>query len=94
MTMTMHVSLPCPGDLATDPELAVLALLDATLAIAVQALIASNPELLYDDDDLTKPPRVIAAQQIVVLHRELSDALQEYRTLIPPCEFPGEDIPF
>jgi hypothetical protein len=92
--MTMHVSMPSTEDLATDPELAVLALLDATLAITVQALIASNPELLFDDDVLTKPPRAIVAHQIVMLHRELSDALHEYRTLIPPCDFPGEDIPF
>lgn len=92
--MTMHVSLPYPEDLATDPELAVLALLDATLAITVQALIASNPELLYDEDALTMPRRAIAAQQIVVLHRELSDALHEYRTLIPPRDITGEDIPF
>jgi hypothetical protein len=94
--MTMHASWPRTEDLAFEPELAALALLDAALAITVQALIARNPELLLADDALKKPPRAVVAHHIVVLYRELSDALYEYRALTPPARDPvgNDDIPF
>jgi len=94
--MTMRASWPRTEDLAFEPELAPLALLDAALAITVQALIASNPELLIHEDIPTKPPRAIVAHNIVVLYRELSDALDAYRALIPPARdhVGNDDIPF
>ena len=94
--MNRRASWPCTEDLAFEPELAPLALLDAALAITVQALIASNPELLSHQDISTKPPRTIVAHHIVVLSRELSDALDAYRALTAPaCEHIGnDDIPF
>lgn len=94
--MTLRASWPRTEDLAFEPELAPLALLDAALAITVQALIASNPELLIHKDIATKPPRAIVAHHIIVLYRELSDALYEYRALTPPPRdhVGNDDIPF
>lgn len=88
----------CPRaeDLAFDPELAPLALLEAALAIAVQALIARNPEMLTERQHLPKAPQAAAALHIVVLYRELHDALDVYRDLLPkePTRSGSDDIPF
>ena len=91
----MRASWPRTEDLAFDPELASLALLDAGLAIAVQALIARNPELLSESEALRRAPRAVAARNIVALYREMHDALDEYRALLPPDYPTGtDDIPF
>jgi hypothetical protein len=91
----MRATWPRTEDLAFEPELAPLALLDAALAIAVQALLARNPELLSENDVLRQAPRVVAARHIVALYREMHDALDEYRALLPPADPAGtDDIPF
>ena len=93
----MRASWPRHEDLAFEPELAPLALLDAALALTVQSLIARNPELLSDDDALRRAPRVLAARQIVALYRDMHDALDEYRTLLPTeheLATGTDDIPF
>jgi hypothetical protein len=93
----LRASWPCTEDLAFDPELAPLALLDAALAITVQALIARNPELLNADSKQPPPPLAVAARNIVVLYRDLHEALDEYRALLPPPEHHASgsgDFPF
>jgi hypothetical protein len=93
----MRASWPRHEDLAFEPELAPLALLDAAAAIAVQALIARNPELLSECETLRRAPRVVAARQIVALYREMHDALDEYRALLPTehaLATGTDDIPF
>ena len=91
----MRAYWPRTEDLAFEPELAPLALLDAALALAVQSLIARNPELLSESDAVRQVPRAVAARHIVALYREMHDALDEYRALLPPDYPPGtDDIPF
>jgi hypothetical protein len=93
----MRASWPRTEDLAFEPELAPLALLDAALAIAVQALIARNPELLSECEELRQAPRALAARHIVALYREMHDALDEYRALLPTehqLATGTDDIPF
>ncbi len=93
----MHLPCPRADDLAFEPELAPLALLDAALAIAVQSLIARNPELLSENDSLRQAPRVLAALNIVALYREMHDAIDEYRALLPTehqLATGTDDIPF
>lgn len=93
----MKDSWPRTEDLAFEPELAPLALLEAALAITVQALIARNPELLAGDDAIRQVPLAAAAHNIVALYREMHDALSKYRALLPPaCEPQAgfDDIPF
>jgi hypothetical protein len=96
MRPPLRTSCPCAEDLAFDPELAPLALLDAALAIAVQALIARNPEMLSECAHLHRAPQVAAALNIVVLYREMHDAIDEYRGLLPKETAPSgfDDIPF
>ena len=93
---TLRASWPRTEDLAFDPELAPLALLEAALAIAVQALIARNPEMLSECVSFRNDPRLVAAHHIVVLYREMHDALDEYRGLLPqePETSGSDDIPF
>ena len=93
----MRASWPRSEDLAFEPELAPLALLDAALAVAVQALIARNPEMLSERDELRRVPRAAAALHIVALYREMHDALDEYRALLPTEQQLAtgtDDIPF
>jgi len=96
MSNPLRLPFPRAEDLAFDPELAPLALLEAALAIAVQALIARNPEMLSEHQHLRRAPQVAAALNIVVLYREIHDALVEYRDLLPkePAPSGTDDIPF
>jgi len=69
------------------PTLSVLAppdvmpLVEATIAFAVQRVIADNPELLWPPDVPRRraSPRVEAARAVVVLFGELLDAFRCYR---------------
>jgi hypothetical protein len=96
MRNPLRPSCPRAEDLAFDPELAPLALLEAALAVAVQALIARNPEMLSEGAHMHRAPRVAAALNLVVLYREMHDALDEYRHLLPKDPGPSgfDDIPF
>ena len=83
-------------DLAVDPEVAAVALLDAALVVTVEALLASVPEL--DPQAHTwaaAPPVVLAARQIVVHARHLHDLVHAYRDQLD-CLLAqaGGDIPF
>jgi len=96
-TSSLRASWPRNEDLAFEPELAPLALLDAALAVTVQALIARNPELLNADSRNPRPPLAVAAHNIVVLYRDMHDAIDAYRALLPPPEdydSGSDDFPF
>lgn len=96
----MHATRPWRGasanDLAVDPELAALALLDAALALTVEALLAFVPELdpqarIWSD----VPPVVLAARQIVVHARHLRGLIHDYRGQLDCLRAEAEgDIPF
>jgi hypothetical protein len=92
----MRIRWPTTQDLAVEPELAALALVEAALEIAVQALIARNPEMLFEGHVTDKPPRAMLAHLIVIRYRELSEAIDEYRALTPPEPDPVSqvDLPF
>jgi hypothetical protein len=71
---------PGANELAVDPELSALALLDAALAVTLEALPAFVPEL--DPQAATwaeASPVVLAARQIVVHGRCLRDLIDDYR---------------
>jgi hypothetical protein len=90
--IAMHLPLPAAADLAFEPEMAALALLDAAVAVTIQALIARNPELLHEGVDGL--PQVSAARALIAVFRELYDAVQLYRDLRPIPPETGDDIPF
>ena len=67
-------------DLAVDPELSAVVLLDAALAVTIEALHAFVPEL--DPQARTwsdAPPVVLAARQVVVHGRLLRSLINHYR---------------
>lgn len=88
----MRIRWPSTHDLAVEPELAALTLVEAAIAIAVQALIARNPEMLFEGHFTDKPPRAMLAHLIVIRYRELSEAIDEYRALAPPEPDPQSHI--
>jgi hypothetical protein len=68
------------NELALDPELAAIVLLDAALAMTLEALPAFVPELdprarTWSDAS----PAVLAAREIVVHGRHLRHLIDEYR---------------
>jgi hypothetical protein len=72
----------CPNDtdLSVDPDLAPLVLLDAALAVTINALHAFVPELqptarTWSDSS----PPVLLARQIVVHSTFLRDLIDDYR---------------
>lgn len=80
---TPRTNWPRAEDLAFEPELAPLALLDAALATVTQSLLARNPELLLDEHTLCQVPLAIAARRIILLYGDMHDALDTYRALLP-----------
>lgn len=71
------------NDLAADPELVAIVLLDAALAITLEALPAFVPEL--DPRGCTwsdAAPVVLAAREIVVHGHHLRNLIDDYRRKI------------
>jgi hypothetical protein len=72
-----------PKDLARDPELAAIEILDAVLDATIRALIAAHPELAHDHSHRLPPqPSCHVASFIVVCATELRDRLADYRSAI------------
>jgi hypothetical protein len=95
---TLRASLPT--SLPSDP----IPLLEALLGLAIQLLIADNPDLLLPPEvpRLHPPQRLAHARLIVGLLRETHYALERYRDVAPRTQtLParerdglGDDIPF
>lgn len=92
---------PLPFDLAENPELAVLAVLDSALHLTVRALVAAHPQLQADEVPywrLDRSPLFILADSIVSHAQTLSEKLEQYRILLlpldPPAPHHNEDLPF
>lgn len=74
-----------PKDLARDPELAAIEILDAVLDATTRALLAAHPELADDERPywLTPPtPSCHAARSIVDRAARLRDRLADYRSAV------------
>ena len=77
---------PTPTELADNPELASLAILDTTLEISSNAILAQYPEIHSPDWplDLRPPPDppTYAANVLLALLRATRDATRTYRQTI------------
>ncbi len=85
---------PTDDELAVDPELAALALLEAAIVVAVHALEAANPELNPKAQTWSSPPAVaVAAREIVVHGKHVLGLIEEYRLHleVPSRGFAGTD---
>lgn len=101
--MTADPTWPKSKDLARDPALAIISALNATLIIAIRALVAMHPHA-HDDarpywvkPELTPTDRV--APDIIVSARQLLDLLESYRNAIVfehrlDYEVPDDPIPW
>lgn len=73
--MHLHPSRPSVLDLYAAAELAILAVLEAGVDVALVALIAAHP----DDDDDPIPPERRAARHVIEAARDLASAVNRYR---------------
>ena len=85
--MSPRRRLPTPAELDEAPELAILAALDGTLAIALRALVAAHPQL-GDSECPAWVRRASAASDAAdrILHasKRLANALDAYRRAVTP----------
>ena len=92
------VDIPTPNDLDRDPELAVLAALDAALQAAVFALISVHPHLRGGDEPQPRhdpPDTYWIASVFLISARQLGDALDAYRNAIDKQRsITNDDLPF
>jgi hypothetical protein len=75
--MRLRASRPSVVDLYAAPELAVLAVLEAGVDVALVALVAAHPEDLDDEDPAPHERR--AARQLIEAARDLASAVNRYR---------------
>lgn len=92
---------PLPFDLAENPELAVLAVLDTALHLAVRALVAAHPQLEANDVPywcLDRSRAFILADSVVSHALALAEQVEQYRASLLPPDSPAphhdEDLPF
>ena len=82
------------NELAVDPELGALVLLDAALAVALESLMAFVPELDPKARTWYEPSSIVlAARQIVVHARHLRELLGDYRARLDGARA-GDDVSF
>lgn len=95
---------PQPEEVCRDPELAILAALDAILTLAIHAIIAAHPYAQDDQRPYWVGPSLSAADRIasdlLTSARRLSEILDAYRDAIgfencsPPADDPQDVFPF
>lgn len=97
---------PTPPDLAENPELAILTLLDTALDLAVGALLALYPELADPERPYWIGAPSVACDRaagITTRAHSLRDAIARYRRILPPADDvlpdpredpPDDDIPW
>ena len=86
-----------PETLAAAPELAVLALLDETLRITADALLAAQPALIGDPPTWRVTVELIAARRLLRDATRLGAAIADYRRIVVQMldDAPGnDDLPF
>jgi hypothetical protein len=97
---------PSPEDLCRDPELAILALLDAAIALSLSALVATHPIIVDHERPYWIEPKPLHsdhfAQTLVHIADQLRYAIAKYRLAINAehrshsdnSNHPDDEIPF
>ena len=85
--------LPTCRELVCAPELGILAAIEATLDVALVALVAAQPELQPTTDayDAAVTPAAVAADHVIVCVQALVAAIATYRVAL---QTPPRDPPF
>lgn len=92
--MPLAIHLPRVDDLYAAPELAVLALLEASVHVAILALGAAHPEMQDLDDYDKEPHELRAAVAILDAARILGENINRYRLAIVLASRRDELLPF
>lgn len=71
--------LPLPPQIMDDPERAILAALEVTLEIAVNALVAAHPELCDDNFPDRASPAARWADRVINETSKMQEVLAGYR---------------
>ena len=100
----VEVVWPDREDLCSDPPLAILAALDATLSLAILSLAANHPSLGDCERPYYLPPLLPSdqiAEKLIPIGRKLQQTLAAYRKAVTQennaerAGHPyGDDIPF
>lgn len=79
--------LPTPIQLMDEPERAILAVLDITLEIAENAILAAHPELYAEEPPFGACEESLAADRLLGLIREMQGTIAAYQRWVK--ETPG-----
>lgn len=95
--MTAHRSrrrLPTRDELISAPELAILASIEATIDLAIVALVAAQPELSQSDDghDAVTTAAARSADTVIMTAQALAAAIADYRLSLRRHD--RDDLPF
>jgi len=82
--MNLSLPLPTPPELAQSPQLAILALLEFALELAIHALIAQHPQLCdherpYWIAQIPSTPSSVMAEAILSTADSLKQSVDDYR---------------
>ena len=83
MPVKLPCDLPTPHELARDPELATLILLEAAIHVATHAIIAENMELCVQEDFVGHRQPLLPSTQTA------GDILDKLDDLWPDCQLYG-----
>jgi hypothetical protein len=85
--------LPTPDEIASAPELAILAAIEAAADLAIVALVAAQPELrpTADRHDAVTTVAADAADRVIASAQALAVAIGDYRLAL--CA-PAGELPF
>ena len=86
-----------PQDVATAPELAVLALLHSVVDMSIRSLLAANPSLhhrRYSEGQDEDTPSEAIARTIIISASQLFEPIQAYRKAVVDKEISSADLPF
>jgi hypothetical protein len=78
--------LPLPPQIIEDPERAILAALEVTLEIAINALFAAHPELSDDHFPRRASEAARWADRLITEAKRLEGALAGYRYALSPLD--------
>jgi hypothetical protein len=93
------LNLPSARDISLAPERQSLAMLQAALLVAEQALLAEHPTALrHDEPRIFDPPTLALARELLACSSELRHVLDRYQKAVEHAaalvHFHQDDIPF
>ena len=86
-----------PLDVATAPELAVLAILHSVIDMSIRSLLAAHPNIQYQQSSKGQEedtPAQAIARTIIISAIQLFEPIQAYRKAVVDEEVASANLPF